>query len=110
MANELKFNLTIKNTITTSIQSKINQLDKLPDEAFKIFKEGDGTKQYPGTPKRTGNARRNTRLDKTKDEIIADYPYAQRLDEGYSQKAPQGMTKPTEKFIQKRLRQIMRKK
>lgn len=48
------------------------------------------------TPIKTGNARRNTKLQN--DEIQAQYPYAVRLDQGYSRQAPNGMTEPTEKF------------
>jgi hypothetical protein len=67
------------------------QLDDLPEAAHAEF--------IKNTPKRSGNARRNTRLQDTK--IIADYAYSQRLDEGYSPKSPQGMTEPTEQWIQK---------
>lgn len=45
------------------------------------------------TPIKTGNARRNTAV--IQDEIVADYPYAQRLDGGWSRQSPAGMTKPT---------------
>jgi hypothetical protein len=51
------------------------------------------------TPIRSGNARRNTRLD-NKNNIEANYDYASRLDEGWSKQAPKGMTKPTEKKIE----------
>lgn len=102
MARDFNFKLNIKDTITSSIKKKQKELDKLPEEAYKFFKAQ--------TPIRTGNARRRTKLDKGRDEIVADYPYATKLDEGYSQQAPEGMTKPTEKFIQKRANQIMRKK
>jgi len=64
--------------------------NKLAKEAYTYF--------VKETPIRTGNARRSTRLQGN--EIQADYPYAQRLDAGYSPQAPFGMTKPTEKFIQ----------
>ena len=46
------------------------------------------------TPIRTGNARRNTNLRDT--TITADYPYAERLDNGWSKQALDGMTAPTE--------------
>lgn len=46
------------------------------------------------TPIRTGNARRNT-YQGSQGDIIADYPYAGRLDEGYSRQAPRGMSDPT---------------
>lgn len=47
------------------------------------------------TPKRSGNARSNTDYDRRNLEIIADYPYAARLDEGWSKQAPKGFTDPT---------------
>jgi hypothetical protein len=59
------------------------------------------------TPKDTGNARRQTRL--SGNTIEANYSYAGALDKGWSKQAPQGMTKPTERFIKNRLDKIMRK-
>jgi len=54
------------------------------------------------TPVRGGNAKRKTRLKG--DTIHADYPYAKRLDEGYSkQNGGVGMTEPTLKAIQEYL-------
>ena len=50
------------------------------------------------TPVRTGNARRRTKLQGT--EIRADYPYAQRLDQGYSSQSPNGMTIPAVEAMQ----------
>ena len=50
------------------------------------------------TPVRSGRARRNTRRQDQK--IIADYPYAERLDQGYSRQAPDGMVQPTLEFIE----------
>jgi hypothetical protein len=50
------------------------------------------------TPIRTGNARSHTDL-RGKTTIVADYPYAERLDEGYSPQAPAGMSRPTEDHI-----------
>jgi hypothetical protein len=49
------------------------------------------------TPEDTGNAKRHTYLKGT--TIVADYPYAERLDTGWSNQSPDGMTKPTEEFI-----------
>lgn len=78
------------------IVKRINDLERALDpnnlarEAYDYFKRQ--------TPIRSGNARNNTRLQG--DEISADYAYAQRLDGGYSSQSPNGMTKPTEKFIQ----------
>lgn len=45
------------------------------------------------TPIKSGNARRKT--TKTSNEINASYPYAKRLDNGWSKQSPQGMVKPT---------------
>jgi len=45
------------------------------------------------TPVLTGNARRRTSKDAK--SINADYPYAQRLNEGYSPKSREGMVDPT---------------
>jgi hypothetical protein len=45
------------------------------------------------TPIDKGNARNKTKL--TGDTIHANYPYATRLDNGYSNQAKDGMSKPT---------------
>jgi hypothetical protein len=81
------------------IVKRINELEKALDpnnlarEAYDYFKGITPIARING-----GNAKRSTRL--SGNEIQADYPYAQRLDDGYSSQAPQGMTRPTEKFIQ----------
>ena len=59
------------------------------------------------TPIRSGNARRRTTL--RNDAIEADYPYAGRLDQGWSKQAPQGMTKPFEQWVRSRVKQIFGK-
>ena len=85
--------------ITPSLQRIDQQLRKLAADAFDVF--------YKNTPRRSGNARSKTRLAGS--EIIANYPYAERLDDGYSRQSPDGMTKPTEEFIERRTRQIFRR-
>lgn len=50
------------------------------------------------TPYRKGNARRNTY--RQGNEVVANYPYAARLDDGYSNQAPRGMSVPTEEYLQ----------
>ena len=89
-----------KNTITGDIAKKIKLLDNVPTQAYVYFKAT--------TPIRTGNARRSTSF--SKDTIHAQYPYAERLDNGYSRQAPNGMSKPTEAFIKKTVDNIIRKK
>jgi len=71
----------------------------LPKEAYDYFVDS--------TPIRTGNARRSTRLRGS--TIDANYNYAERLDEGYSRQAPKGMSGPTEKFLQKRIDNLIGK-
>ena len=71
----------------------------LPKEAYDYFVDS--------TPIRSGNARRSTRLHGN--TIDADYNYAERLDEGYSRQSPKGMSEPTEKFLQKRIDDLIGK-
>jgi len=63
---------------------------KMAAEAYDVFVDN--------TPIKTGNARRNT--DLKGDEIHADYPYATRLDNGWSRQSPQGMVEPTMEFLE----------
>lgn len=86
------------------INRRITELEKAFDpkrmaaEAFKHFRDI--------TPIKTGNARRKTKLNG--DEIQANYAYAGKLDSGSSSQAPDGMTKPTEKFIQEYIKKQTR--
>lgn len=73
------------------------ELSSVPSEAYDFFKSV--------TPIRTGNARRKTRLQGS--SIKTEYPYAQRLDEGWSKQAPQGMTAPTIDFIKNRVEELL---
>jgi hypothetical protein len=77
------------------IKGQLNE-DKLAEEGFKFFR---GI-----TPIRSGNARKRTRLNQ--DTIVADYPYAQRLDAGSSRQAPQGMTRPWQVWLNRQLKRI----
>lgn len=82
------------------IVKRLDHLDKVLDaeyiaeEAYKVW--------LKNTPVRSGNARRKTRLDRA--DIRAEYPYAKRLNEGWSKQSPDGMSKPTEEFIQEYIR------
>jgi hypothetical protein len=86
--------------MTPSLKRIGAALQKLPKEAYDLFKEE--------TPIKTGNAKRRTRLQGQ--VIKADYDYATELDAGRSRQAPEGMSRPTEQFITKRVNEIMRKK
>jgi hypothetical protein len=83
--------------VSSKLKKIQQKLDKVPKEAHKVF--------VSNTPIRTGNARRNTKLQK--DKIKANYPYAKRLDEGYSKQSPEGMVKPTLEYIRNRIKQIL---
>lgn len=56
------------------------------------------------TPIDKGNARRSTSYNDNTLTITANYPYAGRLDDGYSKQAPKGMTEPSLKFLTKQLK------
>lgn len=88
----------MKGAIEKAIEQTVKDLSprRLAQEAYPVFRDGKGGK-YPGTPKLSGNARRNTKL--SGDRILAQYAYAQRLDKGYSSQAPDGMTKPTDEYV-----------
>lgn len=85
---------------TSEFDSLIKDLDRMPEtvmrKAYKYFKDE--------TPIDTGNARRRTRLKNNKTVIHANYPYAGRLDDGWSSQARDGMTEPTIDFIEDEVR------
>jgi len=92
----LNFNLTEVSKMFDQAEAVAKTL---PKEAYEVFREE--------TPYRSGNAYRNTNL--RGNTISADYPYAERLDDGYSRLKPRGMTEPTEKFLQKRINDLIGK-
>jgi hypothetical protein len=96
MSIEFKVQFSAKTTLD-KLKGVRNQLAKLPVDSYNYW--------VSITPVDTGNARRNTTLRGS--DIRADYPYAQRLDTGWSkQYGGKGMTEPTKKYIRDRVRQI----
>jgi hypothetical protein len=102
----MSLQVKIKNNILGKNKRIKEKLKNLPKEAFKVFKDN--------TPVRSGNAKRKTRL--SGNTIKAQYPYAEVLDKGRhmtskgmrgSEQAPEGMTKPMEDFIRRRIKQIL---
>jgi hypothetical protein len=89
--------------MATNIQNRIAKVKQtinpstLINIGFPVFVEH--------TPVKTGNAVRHT--SKTSSEINANYPYAKRLNQGYSPQHPEGMSKPTiaamQAYIKKQL-------
>ena len=93
-----------------AMQFDMSQVSKLFDQAEKVAKTlPKEAYDYfvDSTPIRSGNARRSTRL--RGNTIDANYAYAERLDDGYSRQAPKGMSGPTEKFLQKRIDNLIGK-
>lgn len=90
------------NNITNRLNKVLNTLDNqnISDVAYKTFVDktpiGDPNRwktKYKPKNYKPGNARRKTVLKNN--TIDANYPYAKRLEEGYSSQAPKGMTEPT---------------
>lgn len=86
------------NNISNDVRKLQRKIDAIPRQASVHFKKI--------TPIDTGNARSKTSLQR-QDTIVANYPYANRLNEGYSKQAPGGMTKPTIEFIRKSVKKIL---
>lgn len=83
-------------------ERRIKQLEQQLDDtvmaqkAYQVFEQN--------TPELTGNAKRKTIL--RANVIEANYPYAGRLDDGYSKKKPNGMTEPTIKFLKDYVKKV----
>ena len=96
----MEVKIDIKDGITSDLKRIQKELATLPKQAL--------DKYVSLTPIDGGNARRKTKL-RGKDTISANYAYAGRLDEGYSKQSPEGMTKPWEKWLEKKVDDIMDK-
>jgi hypothetical protein len=85
--------MALKLRVTSTVNQQLAEYAKIAKTV--------AAKTYPvfvkSTPVRTGNARSHTHLSGT--TITADYPYADRLDDGYSRQAPRGMTEPSVKAM-----------
>lgn len=95
---DVKFTVSSRRYLRTLARQQ-KQIEQLPQRAYKYF--------VAQTPVDSGNARRSTTLQGN--EIHADYPYAERLDEGWSKQAPRGMVKPTTKWVTDQFKKIFRK-
>lgn len=89
----------VNDSVTPSLQRIQRDLNQLPRRAYSVWQQN--------TPKLTGRARASTKLV-ANSVIDANYAYADRLDKGYSRKSPQGMSKPTEQFLNREIAKIMR--
>lgn len=93
----ISVSVQVDDKITGDIARIKKELAKVPQEGLQEFRAL--------TPIRTGNARSRTYLHGQ--TIEANYPYAQRLDEGWSKQAPSGITKPWEVWFRKKIQKIM---
>jgi hypothetical protein len=93
--------MKINDGITPVLKGMQKALKQYPREALAEF--------VSLTPIKTGNARSNTYLTANKEQIVAGYAYAQPLDDGRSRQAPNGMTKPFEKWVAAKSKQIFGK-
>jgi hypothetical protein len=89
--------LTVQDEITPMLRRQQQALRQFPDQAITEFVDL--------TPVRSGNARNRTKLV-NRNTIVADYPYAQRLDQGWSRQAPRGMTQPFEAWVRRWVKRV----
>lgn len=88
--------VTYTDNITKQLQGLTKEIKQLKVDGLAEFKDL--------TPIRSGNARNRTTLKG--DTIVAEYAYAERLDNGWSKQAPNGMTQPFEKWLNKEVDKI----
>lgn len=114
--------MDVKITVSTkAVRDMLNDLSDMPDdmmddghkEMVKLTPIGKPSTWQSPAPKgyKPGNARRRT-VHKVSDKIQSKYPYAARLDNGWSDQAPDGFTEPTiehmDEFVDKYVRRIQR--
>ena len=88
----------LSNGIERNMRELKSEIQALPEQALEKFKEF--------TPKQSGNARRRTRRNGS--AIVADYPYANKLNEGSSSQSPDGMTKPFVEWLRQTVTKIVK--
>lgn len=92
--------IKIGDKLTPALKNMRKELAKYPQAAEDKF--------VSLTPVRSGNARSHTHLVNNK-TIQANYPYAQRLDEGWSKQAPKGMVEPFSRWARAQAKRIFGK-
>ena len=93
----IEIKITGVSSITKQLSAIQTKLKALPKEAEKEY--------IALTPSRSGRARRSTKLQG--DSIMANYPYAGKLDDGASKQAPEGMTKPFLRWLRATIKKIV---
>jgi len=82
---------------------RMGKLKQVPDQLLKNAE----TELKANTPIQSGNARNKTKLRGNK--IRSNYPYAGRLDSGWSKQAPNGFTEPTIEFMDKNVDKLIKR-
>jgi hypothetical protein len=98
----IRVDIKINGAINRELDKIKRDLKAYPAEALTEFKRLTPIARING-----GNARRRTTL--RNNAIEAEYPYAQRLDQGWSKQAPKGMTEPFGKWLERKVKQIFGK-
>lgn len=94
----IKF-IKTQSRINGVLDRKTRSLKTVAPQAYTFFRDI--------TPKDTGNARSKTTLTRN-GTIRADYPYAGRLDRGWSKQfGGQGMSRPTIRFVRNLVRKLL---
>jgi len=94
-------------TMSPNLQARLDgELDRF---ARDLVREAFGIARSI-TPRRSGKARRAWRLEGRgkNTEAVNQVPYIERLDQGSSRQAPQGILKPTVKRLRGQTRRITR--
>ena len=87
---------------SSEVKRLLEQLELVPEKLMK-----DAESEFrKNTPVQSGNARSKTRL-KNKTTILADYGYAHRLNTGWSNQAPGGMTDPTIDYMERQVDRLL---
>jgi hypothetical protein len=84
-------------------QKRMKALSRVPDQLLKNAEQ----ELKANTPIQSGNARNKTKL--RGDKIRSNYPYAGRLDSGWSKQAPNGFTEPTIDFMGKNIDKLTKR-
>ena len=84
-------------------KADLRRLERSIDSAINTSMDSTYLKYRSLTPIRGGNARNNTKYSKSKLSINSNYPYAGRLDNGWSKQSPKGFTEPSLKYLEQQI-------
>lgn len=89
---------------SSQVDGLLNDLKTMPEavmkQTYNVYRNN--------TPIRSGNAKNRTKLE-TITRIAGRYPYAGKLDEGWSKQSPKGMTEPSLKALERFIKNYIRR-